>query len=269
MKKVSIILPYYNRLDHLVTTLESFEYFYQNKNLEIVIVDDGSDENNRLEHIVITYDLNIRLIRLENKNGINPCYPYNVGVRESSGDIIILSSPETFHTSDMFTTTNNFEKLNDNTYLILSVFCLTNKNILEDTVSNSFIYKLRTVDGAKPNFYNNLGELGYPYNNKFGSWYSHSEIRPSNLNFFSILTRNKYYEISGFDERFRNGTGFDDDDFRDRLIESGVEFIPYDDAVAIHMDHEVVNNANPVTNAELYSFVKNNKYKKNDLWGRK
>ena len=107
MRKVSIILPYYNRKRLLMRSLTSFEELYapfgdELYNLEIVIVDDSSDEENRLEDLVKMFDLNIKLIRLENKNGINPCYPYNVGVRESSGDIIILSSPETFHTTDMF-----------------------------------------------------------------------------------------------------------------------------------------------------------------------
>ena len=50
MKKISIILPYYNRKTLLLHTLKSFEHFYCDKNIEIVIVDDSSDEEERLEN---------------------------------------------------------------------------------------------------------------------------------------------------------------------------------------------------------------------------
>ena len=268
-KKVSIILPYYNRKKLLLKTLESFEYFYCDKNkhnLEIVIVDDVSNEEHRLEN-ELNFNLNIKLIRLENKNGINPCYPYNVGVKESSGDIIILSSPETLHTTNMFDITNNFEKLNNQTYLLLSVFCVTDTKLINDVFTNNFSENISLINN-KPMFMDNLGENGYSFNNRFGSWYLHSKIRPSGLNFFTILTRDKYYELSGFDERFRYGTGFDDDEFKDRLIKSGVEFIYYDDAVGVHVNHEIVNNSPPTTNKSLYEHTKINKYDKNDLWGK-
>lgn len=267
-KKVSIILPYYNRKKLLLKTLESFEYFYSYKNnIEIVIVDDVSNEEHRLEN-ELNFNLNIKLVRLENKNGINPCYPYNVGVKESSGDIIILSSPETLHTTNMFDITNNFEKLNNQTYLLLSVFCVTDINLINDFFSGKISENIKLINNNKPMFMDNLGENGYSFNNRFGSWYLHSNIRPSGLNFFTALTRDKYYELSGFDERFRNGTGFDDDEFRDRLLETGVEFIYYDETVAIHVNHEVVNNSAPTTNQSLYEYTKINKYVKNDIWGR-
>jgi len=266
-KMVSIILPYYNRKDLIIKTLKSFEYFYHDRNLEVVIVDDVSSDNHRLEDIITDFNLNIKLVRLENKTGINPCYPYNVGVRESSGDIIVLSSPETFHTTNMFLITNDFEKLTNDTYLLMSVFCLTNLGIVSQIFSD-FSEQIKEIDKIKELFYVNLGENGYTFNNRFGSWYSHSEIKPSSLNFFTALTREKFYELSGFDERFRFGTGYDDDDFRDRLIEANTDFIYYDNAIAIHVNHEVVNNAAPTTNQWLYNHVKTNKYLKNDTWGK-
>lgn len=266
--KVSIILPYYNRKDLILNTLKSFEYFYKNKNVEIVIVDDVSSDEHRLENN-INFNLNIKLIRLASKTGINPCYPYNVGVRESSGDIIILSSPETFHTTDIFEVSNNFKELNDDTYLLFSVFCLTKPDLINSFKGSDFKECLEIFNEIKPNLFNNLGENGYNFNNNFGSWYTHSTHRPSGLNFFTALTRNKFYELSGFDERFRGGTGFDDDEFKIRLLESGVEFKYNDDAIGIHINHEVVNNMAPTTNQNIYNISRNNKYLKNELWGKK
>lgn len=266
--KVSIILPYYNRKDLILNTLKSFEYFYKNKNVEIVIVDDVSSEEHRLENH-INFNLDIKLIRLGNKTGINPCYPYNVGVRESTGDIIILSSPETFHTTDIFDISNNFNELNDNTYLLFSVFCLTKPELIHSIKESEFNKCLEIFNDLKPNLFNNLGENGYTFNNNFGSWYTHSIHRPSGLNFFTAITRNKYYELSGFDERFRYGTGFDDDEFKIRLLESGVEFKYYDDAIGIHLNHEVVNNMAPTTNQNIFNWSRTKKYVKNELWGKK
>lgn len=253
-RNVSIILPYYNRKELLKRTLDSFQRFYSNNSeLEIVIVDDLSNEENRIEDIPNQYnDLNIVVFTLPSKNGINPCYVYNVGVRKSKGDIIVLSSPETFHTTNMFDVSNNFEKLNDKTYLQFSVFCL--------------IKEMEELDTTK--FYENLGETGYSYANRFGSWYTHSEIRSSCLNFFSALTRNNYYKLSGFDERFRYGTGFDDDEFKIRILNMVDKVVWFDNAEAIHVDHEIVNNLPPTTNNKVFEETRKNKYKFNDNWGR-
>ena len=267
MKKISIILPYYNRKTLLLHTLKSFEHFYCDKNIEIVIVDDSSDEEERLENR-LNFKLDINLVRLENKNGINPCYPYNVGVRHSTGDILILSSPETFHTSNIFDLTDNFANLNEKTYLLFSVFCLTDNKIINELIKKiDFMDILDLIHKVKHNFYVNVGEQGYSFNNKFGSWYLHSKFRPTGLNFFTAITREKFYEMSGFDERFRFGTGYDDDEFRDRLIESGVNFIYYDNILGIHVNHEIVNNRPPTTNHVLYQETKINKYFKNNRWG--
>jgi glycosyltransferase involved in cell wall biosynthesis len=252
-RKVSIILPYYNRKKLLIRTLDSFQLLYSSDSgLEIVIVDDHSDDKNRIEDLVRRYNLNIMLFRLPNKSGVNPCYPYNVGVRQSKGSIIVLSSPEILHTSNMFEISNNFEKLDDVTYFQFSVFCL--------------LEEMEELDTTK--FYENLGETGFSYANRFGSWYTHSKIRPTCLNFFSALTRNTYYRLSGFDERFRYGTGYDDEEFKLRILElvDSVEWM--DNAEAVHMNHEIVGNLPPTTNWKTFRETRQNVYKSNDDWGR-
>jgi len=265
----SIILPYYNRKELLKLTLDSFQYFYSgNPNLEIVIVDDFSNDANRIEDLCAQYDLKFQLVRIENKTGINPCYPYNVGVRKSTGDIVVLSSPETLHTTNMFEISDNFRNLNDRTYLQFSVFCLTDE-ISKDVISSDawFYNKLDFINRQKLLFYENLGERGYSFNNSYGSWYTHSRVHPSCLNFFSALTRDNYYKLGGFDERFRSGTGYDDVEFRDRVLKLVDHTVWVDDAVAIHMDHEMVGNKIN-TNEDLFNRTQLlDCYGCNDLWG--
>jgi glycosyltransferase involved in cell wall biosynthesis len=269
-RTVSVILPYYNRKELLKLTLDSFQHFYSgNPDLEVVIVDDGSNDANRVEKLCSEYNLKLQLVRIENKTGINPCYPYNVGVRKSTGDTVVLSSPETLHTTNMFEISDNFRNLNDRTYLQFSVFCLTDEISKGVISSNAWFYnKLDFINGQKPLFYENLGERGYSFNNSYGSWYTHSKIRPSCLNFFSALTRDNYYKLSGFDERFRSGTEYDDVEFRDRVLKLVDHIVWVDDAAAIHVDHELVGSQGPTTNENLFNCTRKvDCYSHNNLWG--
>ena len=65
------------------------------------------------------------------------------------------------------------------------------------------------------------------------------------------ITRKKIFEMSGFDERFRFGTGFDDNEFKDRLVETNTKFIYYDNSIRININHEIVNNSAPTTNHKI------------------
>lgn len=265
---VSIILPYFNRRELIRVTLNSFQFLYGNrKDFEVVIVDDGSDVANRLEDLVSKYSLDIRLVRIDNKRGFNPCYPYNVGVKQSSGDIIVLSSPETFHTTDMFKIAD-FDSLRNNAYFQFSVFCLVDHALKESILSSNFETTAELINQRKPEFYQNLGEFGYPFNNRMGSWYTHSQIRPSCLNFLSALTKDNYYKLSGFDERFVCGTGYDDEEFKNRILRLvGGNIVWHDDAVAIHIDHEIVNKAEPTTNFGVFKECSKLGYHPNKAWG--
>ena len=53
----SIILPYYNRKSLLINTLNSFVKFYSKRNdLEIIIIDDGSSVEHKLDDAIKKFD---------------------------------------------------------------------------------------------------------------------------------------------------------------------------------------------------------------------
>ncbi len=269
MKK-SILLPVYNRKDLLYNTLTSFDYFYKNKeDLEVVLVDDCSAKEHRFENVENDFpNLNIKYKRINEKYGFNPSLAYNVAARIASGDIFILSSPETFHTCNIFDLCNNFDDFQTSDYYLFSVFCLTkkqDKNLFLDTNKN-VEDKINYFNSIKNNLYENLGCNGYDFNNDFGSWYLHENIKPSKLNFLTALSKELYYQLCGFNQAFMQGTGYDDTDFLDRLEPNIKNFKWFNDAVALHIDHDLAANIPQNSNSALYQKMKNKIYK-TDLWG--
>jgi glycosyltransferase involved in cell wall biosynthesis len=86
MPRISVVIPSYNAAQYLPAAIESVlgqDY----KNLEIVVVDDGSSD--QTPSIVARYGKFVEYIRLEN-NGGGPARPRNIGIRAASGDYIAL-----------------------------------------------------------------------------------------------------------------------------------------------------------------------------------
>ncbi len=82
--KISVVIPTYNKADILPMAIESV-LAQTHKNVEILIVDDGSTDNT--EDVVTRYDSHVEYIRM-NSNGGGPARPRNVGLRAASGDYI-------------------------------------------------------------------------------------------------------------------------------------------------------------------------------------
>ena len=149
------------------------------------------------------------------------------------------------------------------------LFCLTHKDYRPIMLNENLSVdrKINQFNSFKNEFYLNLGCNGYSFNNDFGSWYLHEEIKPSKLNFLTAMSKELYYEISGFNQAFMRGTGYDDTDFLNRL-EPYIKNYKWFEATALHIDHDVAANIPQNSNHALYeSLCKNQTYKKNDRWG--
>ena len=103
MNKISVVMGYYNRKNLLIKTLESIQAFTKYENFEVVIVDDASTEDERLEDIVNSYSFDIILHRIlpSEKTHINPCVAYNKAFSLATGDVIVIQNPECFHSGDI------------------------------------------------------------------------------------------------------------------------------------------------------------------------
>ena len=80
---ISIVTSYYNRKQIFIRTLNSIKSqldIYKNP-LEVIVVDDGSDAEERLEDLVVEFPF-LKIVRLEKENKWykNSCIPFNINV---------------------------------------------------------------------------------------------------------------------------------------------------------------------------------------------
>lgn len=86
---VSVVLPFYNRRDTLLRAVRSvLNQTYEN--LELVCVDDGSDDGSA-ELLSLIEDGRLHLVRQENKGA---CAARNLGIRHSSGEFVAFQDSD-------------------------------------------------------------------------------------------------------------------------------------------------------------------------------
>lgn len=200
---ISVLMPYWNRLEATRKALAAMAELYPALDMEIVIADDGSPESMVLDRV---YPWPVKVIRLPSKTDAkNPCLPFNESAKWASGEVLVLTNPEILHEAPVFgEMLKSLNKLGENGYVLASCWC--------------------------------------PEENK---WHCHSSLRPvvlhgikhpkdSGLHFCAMLNRSLWNAIGGFDEAYRNGAGYDDNDLVMKLSQYGAKFLIRDDLKVIH-----------------------------------
>lgn len=200
---ISVIMPYWNRQARLTDTLYSYSRFYAELDFEVIIVDDGSAEK---PIIPPNLPFKVNLISLpEKKIALNPCAPLNRGAEASQGKVLVITNPEVEHTMPIF------PAMQEELYL--------------------------------------QGAHGYVAAGCWSAdtkrWYCHSSIRNgllgrapvpdrAGLHFCSMLFKDFFWFAGGFDEDYRAGQGFEDNDFLWQLHLCEAQFVIRDDLVVNH-----------------------------------
>lgn len=251
-KKISIVMAYWNRKPQLLFTLKTISLSAY-KNIEVIIVDDASDDQHRLEDIVNNYQFKIHLIRInkEEKTWINPCIAYNKGFARATGEIVIVQNPECCHVGDCLTYVSQHLKPND--YLTFSCFALNNMG------KNDYLQKIYTEDkDPSPvfKFIEDVSKEKWCINHGWKGWYNHPVHNPRKFHFMSATMKSNIEKMGGFDENYAMGLWFDDNEFFLRISAlCQATILPLSEKVCcIHQyhDHSKADDHLALKNKSLY-----------------
>jgi glycosyltransferase involved in cell wall biosynthesis len=220
MAKITIVATYWNRKAQLQNTLRSIAQYGHDVN--IIIVDDASTDG---EDITCFETDKISVITLNNKTWINPCIPFNIAFSLVNTDIVLIQNAECIHAGDIISHALKFAR--QNYYITYAAFGV-NKQITEQLyVSNDFQSIVSPYMGTEKQAAN--GE---------NSWYNHSIHRPAAFHFCAAIMRSDLYSLGGFDERYANGSGWDDNEFILRIRKKEMDVAIVNQPFVIHQWHE-------------------------------
>jgi glycosyltransferase involved in cell wall biosynthesis len=202
MVSLSLVLPYFNRAEATTKALLRHAELYADLDLEVVIVDDGSEKP---YYAPLNLPWLVNVIHLPRKAGpLNPCLPMNIGVQSSRGKYIALSNPEIMHRRAILPRLRDTLQWSD--YAAAACWC-PDKNVWHAHSSRSPLYADRT-DVVMPAY--------------------------SQYHFLAVFSRETWDACGGFDNDYRQGAGYDDNDFLMRLARIGARFETRDDLVVDH-----------------------------------
>lgn len=220
--KYSILYPYYKRSGHLHNTLISFLHHYSCRDdYEVIIAEDFKNLTNEHEHtellkVIERFKTKIRIIHITIPiETWNPCTAFNSAAETASGDFYLITNPECFHLANILEGLDEEFNKDPATYVICGC---------------------RNRVGCKF-FIESFEELG----GVDGAWYSHSEHRCACLHFCNAMSKENWEKVGGFDEEYKDGIAYDDNDFVHRVLRAQLKRVPRDDLLTIHINHAPAN----------------------------
>ena len=223
---ISIVTAYYNRKKLFYRTLVKLSES-EIKNFEVIAVDDGSSEDQRLEDLQKEFCF-LKVVRIEKEDKwyVNPCIPFNLGFKKAIGDIIIIQNPECLHFGDILDYVN--KNLKKNEYISFSCYSLSKEStdnldlisINDAELKNHFLFNHRIVKFD--------GDDG---------WYNHTLYRPVAFHFCSAMFKEDLEDLGGFDERYALGIAYDDTELLYRIKQKGMKVRIVDSPIVLHQNH--------------------------------
>lgn len=101
----------------------------------------------------------------------------------------------------------------------------------------------------------NVTEQNYLSISTYGvgfGWYNHPILKPTYYPFCAALTKTNMEKLGGFDERYAEGIGYDDNDLVDRITRLGLQKIITTDVLVLHQQHSTVYNLSNPEHKALY-----------------
>jgi GT2 family glycosyltransferase len=229
--RYSIVMTAYNRQQQLDRTLESFRRHKYSSDVEVIIVDDGSYEPVTIANLVGN-EFIVRLVRIDqaSKWYINPCIPFNIGLKQARGETVIIQNAECLHKDNLIEYLDLSTTVLRSTYLSFACYSLDEKQ--------SSLIDLQE--------FNNFNKISAVRDGSSG-WYNHSIYRPAGYHFCAAIRRKNLVHIGYFDEVYAMGAAFDDDEFLYR-VRKNMDFRIVDNCVVLHQWHYSGGNPHKPSN---------------------
>jgi hypothetical protein len=241
-------MAYRDRKAQFVRTLHSIAASTLARDVEVVVADDASRPEERLEDLIEECPFPLRVLRLDPKKRwwINPCVPFNQAIAACTGDLLIVQNPECFHVGDVLA--HAAARVGAPHYVTYGCYSLDRSTTeglgtagaFDPSEDRAFVERVCT----RVPVFNHApveGSLG---------WYNHSQFRPVAYHFCAALRRDTMKDLGGFDERFAHGVGFDDDELLARICRLGLRVSIVDEPCVLHQWHYTTGGYGGIGDAE-------------------
>jgi len=234
---ISVCMATHNRKRQLQNSLRALEFHAKDLPVEVIIVDDNSDETFTKRELN-KYKLNILYKIRKDRTRQDPVIPNNMAFDMAKGDIFIMTCGEILMVENVLS--HAAANLNDKNYLCYGVYAFGQEQF--DYINN--------LTWIPPQFEEinrqiNLLSINHNIAGECPGWYIHSTYRPVALPFCSAISRSNMEILSGYDERFMFGVGHADDDFLRRVKDLGLKVEIIDHPLCVHQPHQMTDYTNP------------------------
>ena len=205
--KYSFLFPYKNRHGQFFNTLLSLLHWYGARtDWDAIVILDGNDQ----AVTVPNNDARVKVFNVE-RDGVNPAPLFNLAGRIATGDYLVITNPECYHASDVLGWFDSVFAKDPTGYAVAAC----------DAVR---------FPGQVATYSDRLGEKysTYQHSTEHNVWY----------HFCSAMSRARWKQLGGFDERFGAGYACEDDDFRDRIVCAGIPIYTDDSVKVLHQQHD-------------------------------
>lgn len=232
--RISVTMAYYQRPDLIRNTLWAYHHLHPERDdVEFVVIDDKSAEGLKAEPALeeLRDLLDIKLFYREDKTGTNPAQPINISVKQASGQIIVITNPETLPLTPVLDQVDA-AGVPPGSYLIAPCY----------SVSEDKQKIIAGLDPTKPSFVEEI-RARFQLNDRAATcegddaWYIHPRLFPRALYFFAAMPRADFIEMGGIDEDYQMGYAWEDTDFINRLLMRGTQMSFLNDAAVLHQYH--------------------------------
>lgn len=259
--KISVIVPVYNRLEHLralfICLLNQTVQPY-----ELIISDDGSSEKvlDYIGDLIEKANFKIKHIYQEDL-GFRKTRALNNAVRESNGELLVFCDQDLIFPNDYI------EKMLINSrqgeYLMSRAHSTTEceKNQILKLLNEEKSYKdiLSTISSD----YIKKMDWIYKYDRK-RRWLQKFYLNKRGIRLVGMtysLRKSDYLKVNGYDEKYQ-GWGYEDDDFGNRLCMAGIKGRELKaDLIQLHLYHYSDPTKKHSLNEEYYYLRKNEIFK--------